>query len=130
MPDFELVGNVHTTGPLFDGRAERAVDAFTDEVEKELAQEANRRVHRELHRVLRHPTGYYEAHVLAEPVAGRWRVHDSGVVYGPWLEGTGSRNHTTRFKGYQHWRRVKALMERDAPRLVRDMLPKLLRRLG
>lgn len=129
MPDFTMRANVHQRGPLFDGRAEHALRAFPDEVEKELAQEANRRVHKELHRVLKHPTGYYESRVRAEPFASRWRVHDSRVVYGPWLEGTGSRNRTTRFKGYHHWRKVKALMERDAPRLVREMLPRLMRRL-
>jgi len=30
----------------------------------------------------------------------------SGLVYGPWLEGVGSRNATTRFKGYFSMRKA------------------------
>jgi len=40
------------------------------------------------------------------------KIHDSGVVYGPWLEGTSSRNQTTRFKGYASFRRVKQWLEK------------------
>jgi hypothetical protein len=39
-------------------------------------------------------------------------ISDRGVVYGPWLEGTGSRNQTTRFKGYASFRRVRDWLER------------------
>jgi len=34
-----------------------------------------------------------------------WKISDNGVIYGPWLEGVGSRNATTRFKGYANYRR-------------------------
>ena len=33
-------------------------------------------------------------------------IHDNNVVYGPWLEGTSSRNQTTRFKGYASFRKT------------------------
>jgi len=33
-------------------------------------------------------------------------ITDNGVCYGPWLEGVGSRNETTRFKGYNSFRRT------------------------
>jgi hypothetical protein len=34
-------------------------------------------------------------------------------VYGPWLEGVGSRNNTTRFKGYHAFRNAaQALQQR------------------
>jgi hypothetical protein len=32
-------------------------------------------------------------------------LHDSGVVYGPWLEGVGRRNKVSRFKGYSSFRK-------------------------
>jgi hypothetical protein len=41
------------------------------------------------------------------------KIHDSGVVYGPWLEGTSSRNKTTRFRGYSSFRKVKQWLEKD-----------------
>jgi len=31
-------------------------------------------------------------------------IHDTPVVYGPWVEGVGSRNATTRFKGHHAFR--------------------------
>jgi hypothetical protein len=64
--------------------------------------------------VLRTQTPYYRLQVRTDPIADGWRVHDSGVVYGPWLEGTSSRNATTRFKGYSTWRRIRQRVEREA----------------
>jgi hypothetical protein len=37
---------------------------------------------------------------------------DRAIIYGHWLEGTGTRNRTTRFKGYFMWRRAFQYMER------------------
>jgi hypothetical protein len=42
--------------------------------------------------VLQHPTGYYQSKITVERAGTGYRVTDQGVVYGPWLEGTGSRN--------------------------------------
>ena len=47
-----------------------------------------------------------------------WAVHDSGIVYGPWLEGVSSRNLTTKFKGYHTFRKVAQQIERKAPQLL------------
>jgi len=47
-------------------------------------------------------------------------ISDSGVVYGPWLEGVGSRNQATRFKGYAIFRRTRDKLQR----LSRDILDK------
>jgi hypothetical protein len=43
-------------------------------------------------------------HGVAQHLNGR--IDDGGVVYGPWLEGTSTRNATTRFKGYASFRRT------------------------
>lgn len=64
-------------------------------------------------------------------VPGKWRnsvhgvvrgdegiIDDGGIIYGPWLEGVGSRNATTRFKGYFMWRRTAQNMERSGAREV------------
>jgi hypothetical protein len=119
MPDVRI--DVSTRGPIFDGRARRAAGAYVDRLERDLAQEGVRIVRQELQRVLKHPTGYYESRIQVE------RGHvvtDGGVVYGPWLAGTGSRNFpVTRFQGYPHWlRAIARLRERKqgiAERLLR-----------
>ena len=55
-------------------------------------------------------TGHYRRNVSGrvETAFGEVKgvLTDGGVIYGPWLEGTSSRNMTTRFKGYASFRKV------------------------
>ena len=75
-------------------------DRAAVEIRDELASIAISDVHRILDQRIMHPTPYYETQI-ANDVDGPDRVvHDRGIVYGPWLEGTSTRNRTTRFKGY------------------------------
>lgn len=115
---------VTATGPLFDGRAERAVQEFVDDARDEIGAHAEDLVLARLGTVLQHPTGYYESQVRARNGgADRVVVSDGGVVYGPWLAGVGSRNFpATRFKGYDHWRQAKQAIERDAPEIADRLL--------
>jgi hypothetical protein len=57
-------------------------------------------------------------------------VTDSGVIYGPWLEGTGSRNRTTRFKGYATFRKAAQELDRRAFRIAAAMLDRYVRRMN
>jgi hypothetical protein len=57
-------------------------------------------------------------------------VHDSNAIYGPWLEGTGSRNQTTRFKGYAMFRRTTQQLERESSGILQKRVQKSLGRLG
>ena len=40
-----------------------------------------------------------------------WDGGHGGAVYGPWLEGVGSRNATTRFKGYWAFRKATSALD-------------------
>ena len=122
---------ITTTGPLFDGRAQRAItDAVTD-ARDDVAEFAEEYVLALTGAYFRHPTGYYESHVITTRVSADVAlVHDQGVVYGPWLEGVGSRNApVTRFAGYSHWRTTKGLVRMRGPqiaeRAVRRHLPEM-----
>ncbi|GAA3718266.1 hypothetical protein [Streptomyces tremellae] len=122
---------VRASGPLFDGRAARAIASAVDEAREDIAEFAEEQVLSELGRVLRHPTGYYESRITTDRVsADTSRVGDQGVVYGPWLEGVGSRNSpVTCFPGYGHWRRTKDLVKDRAPfiaqRAIAQHLPEM-----
>lgn len=106
---------VELKGPIFvPGLAERETTAFLLAAEQKLAAEGVRMVHSRLEGVLQHPTGYYESRVHAEMGPGLSRVTDGGVIYGPWLEGVGSRNATTRFKGYATFRKTRQELEAKA----------------
>ena len=88
-------------GPLFDGRARAAANAYVNRLERQLAEEGLNILRDEMHRVFRNPTDYYESRCVV--VDGN-KIWDSRVVYGPWLAGIGSRNFpVTKFKGYDHW---------------------------
>jgi hypothetical protein len=57
-------------------------------------------------------------------------IYDSGVVYGPWIEGVGTRNATTRFKGYAMFRRTGRALDRSAKSRADRHLKRNLRRLN
>ena len=71
-------------------------------------------------------TGHYRRSVngrMLDSLHGE--IHDSKVVYGPWLEGTGSRNATTRFKGYAAFRRARQELERIKTGIIQRRLRRL-----
>lgn len=122
--------HVNNSGPLFDGRADAAVDAFCDASEEEIAQEGYNLVQTELGHVLKNPTGRYQSRVQTDRAGGDWEVNDDGVIYGPWLEGVESRNQTTRFKGYATFRRMAQALDARATQIAERVLPPFLRRMG
>lgn len=98
-------------GPLFDRRVDQAVKAGLEDAKHEIADQGVIEVRQQLGRVLKHPTGNYQRHIAQRRRGVADVVHDSGVVYGPWLA-RGGRG--TRFKGYAHWRRATTALRRRA----------------
>jgi hypothetical protein len=123
--------DIRVEGPLFDGRAARAMQDAADEAREDIAEFAEEYALAFMRASFRNPTGYYESRVKTSRVtADTSRVHDSGVVYGPWLEGVGSRNRPRPgFPGYQHWRQTKDLVRMRGPmiadRAVQRHLPEM-----
>ncbi|MEU2402813.1 hypothetical protein ABZ609_00505 [Streptomyces rubiginosohelvolus] len=119
------------SGPLFDGRAERAMQAASDDAREDIAEFGEEHALALMGGYFRNPTGYYESQVQTTRVSADVSlVHDDGVVYGPWLEGVGTRNRARPgFPGYRHWRTTKQLVEARGPeiaeRAVRRHLPEM-----
>ncbi|MFJ3923014.1 hypothetical protein [Streptomyces sp. NPDC090022] len=124
--------DIRISGPLFDGRAARAIGEYCDDAREQIAEFGEEHVLLLMGTSFRHPTGYYESHVMTERASSDVsRVHDQGVVYGPWLEGVGTRNRARPgFPGYQHWRRTKDLLALRAPAMAERILQPYLRRMG
>lgn len=102
-------------GPLFDFRARRAFRDMKQELQDEAAEYVEDHIRGTYHREFRNPTGYYESNVRVTSAGSGVEVSDGGwggPVYGPWLEGVGSRNETTRFKGYHAFRRAAQALDR------------------
>lgn len=99
---------------------------YLHKAQDRIAAEAERRVHILQRQYFRRPTGYYERHIVNRDMGSQHVIHDSGVVYGPWLEGVGSRNFPhTRFKGYSIMRKTtRAIQDRAvniAAPIIREM---------
>lgn len=117
MADFFLRISTRTqfNGPIFDHRARRAFDDFRDELEEESAEFVLDHIKQTFHTHFKQPTGRYERAVHISRSGRGHEVTDGGLagpVYGPWLEGVGSRNQTTRFKGYRAFRKAAQALDR------------------
>ncbi|SFY52048.1 hypothetical protein [Streptomyces sp. F-1] len=123
MPGIEFDARAVARGPLFDGRTLKALHAYKDEISLRIAEEGEKLVRQRLHVVLKNPTGYYESQISVDRAGDGYRVSDSNVIYGPWLEGIGSRNSpVTRFPGYATFRRTKPLVDQRARQIAVQLL--------
>lgn len=116
-----------TDGALFDRRAHQIFDEYCEDLEEDGAEWALSHIRGTFATHFRHPTGYYESRVEIHNTSGGLEVWDggqAGPVYGPWLEGVGSRNASTRFKGYHAFRKAASALERR----IESMGERLLRR--
>lgn len=122
---------VRITGPLYDGRALAAVDAYTRQIEHDIAVAGQKMVLDRLAQVLQHPTGHYQSLIRTDRVSNGERISDGGkVVYGPWLEGIGSRNYPkTIFRGYRTFRLIGQQLRMDVWRVAEITLPPFLARM-
>ena len=110
------------SGPFFEGTAQTALPSGMEAVCRKLASEAPKHTPAAFQARIRASTGRfagsitqtrqsqvyvtrggrqsYSLPVVVEDVATDIVVTTDLATYGPWLEGSGSRNVTTRFKGY------------------------------
>jgi hypothetical protein len=118
-----------TRGPVFDGRAKLAAHDFVRDSQRTIADRGADMIRTELDHVLRHQTGQYRSSIQVQHAFGGDVVTDGDIVYGPWLEGIGSRNRTTRFRGYSTFRRVVSRLDAQSGNIAERLLPSYLRRM-
>lgn len=121
-----------TVGPLFTpGQVDAVMRQFMDETKDEVAQTGLRLLRARFGSTFKHPTGRYESRVVIDR-AGRESdrvITDHFVIYGSWLEGSSSRNQSTKFKGYQSFRKVRLQVRRLVTPIAQEKLDSFLRRL-
>ncbi|MES2211352.1 MAG: hypothetical protein V4515_14410 [Chloroflexota bacterium] len=112
------------SGPLTDGRALRAHDEYVQDVAKVVARRGERIVVSLLKGSIKHPSPHYWNTIHIEPTgASGWTVTDRNSVYGPWLEGTGSRNRARPgFPGYHSFRKAGEMLDGLAGNIAEDNL--------
>ena len=110
--------NLEKSGPVFNGVLEAGVAASLVSAQLAAAKEGENMIQNRLGSVLQQPTGFYESQIQTDRVKANVVITDSAVVYGSWLEGTSSRNRTSRFKGYKTFRITKRLLQGKAPTIA------------
>lgn len=129
MPSFTIDSST-VRGAIFD-HPEVLTDRFLDQAKAAIAQAGENLVSARLAHVLKNPTGYYESRIRTDRSMDDYVVHDSRVVYGPWLEGTGSMNFpVTRFPGYRTFRIVRQQLEAHIDRIINKEVRLYLRSLN
>ena len=134
-PAHQSGGLVTLSGPIFDGRVGPITDAWLNTQFDKVAERSVEIVREEFGDVVQNPTGFYSSKIKADVRVNAAAthdvvVHDSDVIYGPWLAGTGSRNSDDGFRGYTHWRKTKQRLEVEAPKILIGTLRQLVRKLG
>ena len=115
-------------GPLFNGVAEAELAAAVEDVQRELADYAEHQWQMNMTESFQHPSEppRYQSHVNVLKRGSDLVVNDgypgSGLLYGPWLEGVGSRNATSRFKGYFAMRRAANYVQNRATAIAAPII--------
>jgi hypothetical protein len=123
------MADITYSGPLLTGHGQATLLAACDEAQQQVAQQGYADIMSILNREIRHPTPYYETQIVVQRMRGSDVIHDRGVIYGGWLEGTSSLNAARRFKGYAAFRRSTQKLDREAPAIVEKTLDRYLARL-
>jgi hypothetical protein len=123
--------DVHASGAVFDGEAEKAAADFTDHIREVLADVSVAGVLVRLAQVLRSNHGTYMSYTHKEVQGDMIVVTDRWIIYGPWLEGVGTRVGPpgsgkwplTRFMGYHTYRIVAQEVQLAAESIAYSELP-------
>lgn len=130
--------SVELKGPIPEGTAPALIDQALQRSVQQLLQFGEQRLNKMLQMRpagvylsaaqagKQHSTGNYRRHLHTVQVGPHEAmIGDGGVIYGPWLEGTGSRNQSTRFKGYAAFRRTTQWLNTKADRVLLAELKKV-----
>lgn len=120
---------VTVSGPFFANPGAIIDDLLTD-CQGAIGQDALNTLHLHLDQSLKNPTPYYETQLVTDRRGDNLVVTDKDIVYGPWLEGVGSRNQSTRFKGYKHWRITTQEVDNRVPEIIAGEVARAMRRLN
>jgi hypothetical protein len=123
------------SGPLFDGEAQRAADAFLAELSFKVALSGQLMIKTEAHGFDKSGRNSGAAAGGVELVGqGQNYVIRGGIRAGqyswPWLEGVSQRNTTTGFKGYKTFSRTRARMRKQVTPWAQGELAKFVAAMG
>lgn len=122
------------SGPLMDGTADGVLDELRDTIAKRGAEWAKEQLELVPMDKTGRAHGAFQENLHVVQRSAGYAVPApmiSGVVWGPWLEGSSKRNTSTRFKGYHLFRDVREeLRDGKAQEIADKALEEFLPRLG
>ncbi len=122
--------SVTRSGAYFSTDVESGMTRTTEEWTENLAKLGAADIRATQNTTFRTQTPYARLQTEAVPEAPGWKIWDKGLVYGPWLEGTGSRNKTSRFKGYRIWRSAVSRINARAVSIGQPIIARWLGRMN
>lgn len=127
-----VTSDVDFHGPLLKGTGEPILREFNRKAKEVVTRTGEEEVRRRLGRRVKHPTGSFSRSIMTKDYKqGRTITADyPQILYGPWLEGTSTRNASTRFKGYRMFRQTRAWLRKNVDHLVQHLLDEAVRKLN
>lgn len=119
---FEINFRSRVQGPISSGKMQRDAAAYSHDVASAIADSAKDTWLNNLHKSIRHQTPHYTTKIdkrMLTPT--RYQIHDSDVLYGPWLE-SGEYTPRTRFTGYHAQERAEAEVKVKRGNIARRIL--------
>lgn len=124
--------NITYRGALFNGVAEAELVVAEAAVQREIAEYAEYQWQLNMTESFQNPSDppQYQSHVNILQREGDLVVNDgwpgSGLQYGPWLEGVGSRNVTSSFKGYRSMERARNSVAQKTDAIAQPIIDKFI----
>lgn len=130
---FKIEIRPEVTGPIADGRADRALQDWAQNTVKAIADEGVKLLGDFPMNRSGRAKGGFKANLKVLQDGPQARIPAPmvrGVTWGPWLEGTSKRNDSTRFRGYHLFRKTRQELDRRAPDIGQRELDKIMPELG
>lgn len=129
----EVTASLNVSGPLLSGQAQEALDQFSQDVEKAIAEEAVRMLSAVPMDRSGRSAGAFREHLHPTRRSAGTAVFGpmiKGVTWAPWLEGVTERNRSTGFPGYKLFANTRLELDRGraqeiAERELEKFLPQM-----
>lgn len=123
---------VHRVGPFFEGDAGETLKLATQAASRDIAETLLITWYVKLDSAIQVNQNRYLSGLTRDRNDDyTWRVHDDiGKVYGPWLEGIGSQNPRSTFKGYHALREANAEVSGQAYDIADENIAEAVKELG
>jgi hypothetical protein len=124
-------------GPLFTpGASEEIIERAVKAIEENVSEYGVDMVRNQYAKVFRYtshpgrPRGTASRAVRNRVHNGHRQIHPGNIRYGAWLEGVGSMNYRTRFKGYKTFKIIGQQLQDRAVRMAEVIFQPFLRDLN